>query len=542
MKSRVSIVFTSLVFSFLLLAPLVGRAQPGVTNFIVAGFDTTNEVADPTTGTGVWSQWFGSFAPIFSWDSKMDASNNPNSGSMKVITTWTGGSQQAMVWDGAGGINPPIDGTTVTNFQCDIRFDPSSCTTTFGTFGNLHFGSRGTGFSQPMFGPGANVAVSSTNTGWVHISLPVDATANALWTTLPDVIFQMETYGAPMSGTNIMWLDNVKFTGPAAGISNPPPTMTILKTSPGLRNFAASTASIYDREELATVDQSQSWIGGTFPVSYSFTLLSYPNDINLGQTHIFLLPANFTPGGPYSYNGIDFTATNELWLNIAPITTTSYRAVVAWKTNNPAANPDQTALTITNSTVIGTWTLTFTGETNGTLTAPGASPVPFTIADPTIEADFGNPMVAYFGLQPNGGAGEGEYEDWASIKVTGVTGVNENEDFTKEAAISADWMNMSAVPGALQLASTNTPVWIKWTTPDTGFGLEASGTVNGVNGWFSPAYYTGFGADAPVPTKMGNNGMWTLIPIDALPTTDGSQLGTPAPNGFFRLSNPPPAQ
>ena len=56
----------------------------------------------------------------------------------------------------------------------------------------------------------------------------------------------------------------------------------------------------------------------------------------------------------------------------------------------------------------------------------------FTIGDPNVATDFANPLVAYFGLQPNSSTGIGQYEDWASIQVNGVAGVNENDNFATD--------------------------------------------------------------------------------------------------------------
>ena len=70
--------------------------------------------------------------------------------------------------------------------------------------------------------------------------------------------------------------------------------MAIQKATPALRIFAGSGTDVYGREQLATIDQNQSWVGGTYPVSYSFTLLSFPTvpDGSVFRFHIFLVPTN----------------------------------------------------------------------------------------------------------------------------------------------------------------------------------------------------------------------------------------------------------
>ena|ERR1022692_2029469 len=408
-KTYAAATLTSLA---LLMLALTASGQ--TTNIIIANFDTDTEVTGPP-----WGNWFGGAFQSVAFDSS-DASNNASSGSLLITGVFSGAGQQYMVYNQNNGINPailspdPTTGYTVTNFQCDIRFDPSSCTNPAGNYGVLNFGSRGTGFDQPMFG---TVPVPSGQTNWVHVSLPVNVLATPAWSSIPDVLIQLHTFGAAMSGTSKLYVDNIKFV--SGLLPSPPPTMSIVKAGPpGLRVFAGSTGTIYDREGLATADPSQSWIGGTYPVSYSLKILSYPTDVNIAQTHIFLVPVNSSPVGAYGYNGVDYVATNGLWLTINPRPgggTNGVTATVSWKTNLPNANPFETGVTelrITNSTAVGTWTLTFNNETNGTLTAPGASPAPFIISDSSVATDFANPVVAYFGLQPNGVAGEGEFEDW----------------------------------------------------------------------------------------------------------------------------------
>src|SRR4029079_2064842 len=121
-------------------------------------------------------------------------------------------------------------------------------------------------------------------------------------------------------------------------------------------------------------------------------------------------------------------------------------ANVSWKTNAPTTNPNQTAsgaiaLTITNPVLAGTWTLTFNSDTTGTLTAPGASAVPFTIAlsDPDANLYFSAPMQVRFGIQNSGhSANGGVPHDWAKISISGTPGTQINQDFTKEGTNQLD--------------------------------------------------------------------------------------------------------
>lgn len=555
-------------------------------NVVLSGFSNPSIIIDqfnpsnnPYAGTNIYAEgqitnvygpWFGD-TPTISWDATNDAQGNTNSGSLKIVNVFPGTSDpngdqwvisDAAIGSGTGpGIEPPItNGLSLLTFEFDVMYAPNSPTyiPSPGTtnFGVLEWGVAGGpvgGYSGAGY---ASVSVNVTNTGWVHEVIPLNAEADSDLTNISNIFFKQDggSYGQLM-GTSTLWLDNLKFTYTNIPPVLPPPILTVQKTTRALRIFAGSTANTYDRAELATIDQYQSWIGGG-SVSYSFTLLSYPTNIN--QTQIFLVPVNTSgqanmgnvSGSVNEY--IEYEASNTLWMVINPAGTNGVTASIQWKTNTANANPSITALTITNPTVVGTWTLRFNSASTGTLTAPGASAVPFTITDPNVSTDFANPLVAYFGLQPNSTAGQGEYEDWASISVTGVAGVNENDNFTTDSSLNGSIWNINTLSTAeqisVQLATATTPYWIHWTLPAINYGLGSAMSITGNTNtsgypWVLPEYYNDYG-DGNNPPNLGQQGnaMWVLMPTNCLPTANGEMYGSggvPANNAFFKLFNPP---
>lgn len=524
--------------------------------------------------TNVYGNWFGGAFQSLAWDSTSDADNNTNSGSLMISLNFSSANSQFVVWDQGTANNYfalNVNATIYTNFQCDVRFAAGSASDsgTYGSpiFGHLRFGDRTSSYGQDWFG-GVDIAASNTN--WVHVSIPLNAVTDQNLTNIQGLLIGLDMgyYGLNLNGASTLWVDNIKFVGPATVVLPPPPILTIQKATPALRIFAGSSANTYDRAEVATVDQSQSWIGGSYPVSYSFTLLDYP--ANIGQTHIFLVPVNTAGNSMYNNEYIEYQASNTLWMVLGP-GGGGVTASVQWKTNLPNANPGTAgvfyttnagppvvittniipahiALRITNSTAVGTWTLTFTGPNAGTVTAPGASPVSFTIDDPNVATDFANPLVAYFGLQPNSGAGIGQYEDWASISVTGVAGVNENDNFTTDTSFNSTYWNINTATVALntcvQLVTTNTPYWVSWTLPAVNYGLGTAMSIlantNTSAPWMLPEYYNGYADGNTIPGQANQGSKtWVLIPSTCLPTVDGSQGGVLSPNAFFRLFNPP---
>ena len=535
---------------------LTSHAQ--TVSYIVNEFNSASEVtnANSYSSNNGWGNWFGGAFQSVAFDSTSDSSNNPASGSLVCTAAFSLNDYgQYLLYDDFFTFS--INALQYTNLQFDIRFAANSCLRTNGDgstdFGFMQIGTWSPGFNQDYF---SGFAVPSTtaggqpNTNWVHMSIPLSVVSDSNLTNITDLIFHTINvyYGNTYAGTQKFWLDNIKFVGASAPVTNHP-VLNIAKAVPGLRIFAGSTVNTYDREEIASTDQNQSWIGATYPVTYSFTLLDY--NANIAQTHIFLLPVNTTgQNSVYGDEYIDYQASNELWMVINPITA-GVTATVQWKTNLPNGNPNHTELTITNPTAVGTWTLTFNNPTSGTLTAPGASPQSFTINDPNVKNDFANPLITIFGLQPNQTSAYGAYLDYSQITVTNVAGNSVSENFATETGLSGSWdTSDSALASSVVQVPPTTAFWVNWTVPDVGFGLgtaeNVQGNTNTPNAWMLPEYYggysgTGNGTVLPGQAQQAYK-TWAPIPIGCLPTVDGSQNGTPAATGFFQLSNPGPTE
>jgi hypothetical protein len=566
-----------------------------VDDFSTNGVGPTNSVGDDylaagafsyaTNGiTNVYSEWFGNGITSLSFNPNVNVSGNTNSnGAMQINFTWnaaTDGYQQWLLWHGnANTYLPTVAGGTTgigyptyTNVSCDVRFDPSSVTNAVGVYGVIRLMARGVGdFNQPWLN---DSYMTITDANWHHISGQLLGTSVDAQSVGDIVIGEdVNAYaGGRLTGNQILYVDNIKATGPLVSAPLPPPTLSgPLPATPGLRIIAGSTANNYDRAEITTVPQTESWIGASGHVNYSFTLLSYPK-ANINQTMIEIAPFNPSSGpqplgGSYPGGGnesFDFETTNLIWLALAPLGNGEVTATVMWKTNDPGANPTNRALVFTNSTAIGTWTWTFTGPNTGTVTGPGtvvngpaAGPAePFTIADPNVSTDFQNPAVAIFGLQPNSTAGEGLWEDWASTSISGLPSGNINDDWTHQTSdfsansgISPDgnWSAQgSANPPEIIIANSNDAYWFNWTVPvpAAGFGIVAgTNLLTSPSTWVDLPFYANntdyFPPRANSAVLLGNK-YWTLIPYDDLPTVNGSQQPSPpaitvplAPKAFF---------
>jgi glucuronoarabinoxylan endo-1,4-beta-xylanase len=197
------------------------QAQPAV--YVVDDFNPSGTGGYSYSGgqiTKVWSDWFGGALQSLSWDSTSDATTNASSGSMKITAVFnplaSSSSNQFEVYDGFSAFTPPLSGFQYTNFQCDVRFAAGSATTTNGgavSFGHVQFGIITNNYGQDYFG---GVDVSANDTNWVHVSIPIDASADPNLAQINDVLIHIYGpyySGSPLNGASTLWVDNIQFVG-----------------------------------------------------------------------------------------------------------------------------------------------------------------------------------------------------------------------------------------------------------------------------------------------------------------------------------------
>jgi len=518
------------------------------TKVLINAFNTSAEVT-PNNGNP-WGNWFGSAYYQAVWDSA-DASNNVNSGSMQLQAFYPdsglqlGGGPQFVLYNQNNGITPPLAGNggnpssaLATNIEFDIKFDPISIyNTNNSTWPAIEVGTRGTDFGQHDFntlsGP---FAIGINNTGWVHVSLPIPA--NAIWATIPNMFFKY--YSTSAQGWLKFWVDNIVFT--TAPVPIVPPTMAIQKAPHAVRMFAGP--SQYDRTQLLAVDTNLSWVGGSYPVTYSFDVTDADINPTINEFHLFWTPVNSVQGGVLNAFTDYSTASNNfrLLMTGGAAGSSAMIAQLDWKTNLVNSNPDHVALRITNATTKGTWKVTFNSATAGTLTAPGASPAPFSIpAD--VAATFANPLAFFIGIQPDPVPNIGQYIDLAKVQISGVAapGGAINTDFTTATSIDTNvWTSASVSTAVMRLVPDSSSLWVSSGYPDYGAVVTTTPTLFGAVPWKTAAYYTGYDTNL-LNTLLGQRA-WHLLPSSAMPTIDGNSNSVKSANAFFRLQSPAPAE
>jgi hypothetical protein len=595
-KKRSSLLMGLIAIAILQFAVISSQSQIIKTNgatVIINNFDTSDQVYfnDNLTDGGVpgngtlwpWGNWFGQAFSNVVWDANDSGQigDTPGSGSMLIqsyfpdggvggmygtqfvlyngFASWTGGALTSAPF------NPPFQGygslvtnvNIVTNFTCDIRFAAFSATNADGTFPAVEFGTAGADMNaNPGQYPFGSVILPVGDTNWFHVSIPI--AANTIWSNIPNVYIKIFS-GLTTNATTpvvpeFLYVDNLKFQQGIPPVI-PPPTNSIHKATSALRIFAQGPQ--YQRTQIATVDTNQSWVGGTYPVSYSCIISGYDPKVAVNEFHWFWLTPAFNSGTLNQFSDYS-TDLNTLRLNITQASpgTGSNGTVVAevrWKVNQLNSNGTNIVLVVTNPTIIGTWTVTFNSATTGTLTPPGGSASPFTINDANIATDFGNPVVWEFGMQPDGtngnsSANNGAYVDITHAQTVNVaTGVPVNSDFTTGSINTNVWLTSSVSvangAGLVPVSSANTPWWISWNTPDLGFGLATKADIgNHAIAWKTPNYYANYPSNGPSALNFGGVYKWELIPTNALPSVDGTSNGVKAANAFWLLQSPVPAQ
>src|SRR6267154_2637379 len=371
--------------------------EPTNTDTLTSGGTNGNQIG-PVFGNpgGVWQNWFINNPGITNYSIQFDTANPPPTSPTgatlgSVHTTWTydgtnaGTGSTFMCLDNNFWGGATVDASKYSSYEFDFKYDTTSTITnpalTNGTaiqFNNTidtHIidGNSG-GFSLGNF---ANSGTNASNFdgNWHHIIVPIPPTiANAAQSKGPG--YQWFNQGGTV-GTMSFWQANLVLIGRSTII--PPPTMSFAPVIQGL-NLWNDKAPNYTRHQVRTDtvgDFNVDWVGHT-PVTYSWNLAHAPTNNGAG-VNFAITP---DPVAATTYADPDWSSTNVFYLAINEVGGTGVVATVTVKTNQPSQNSTAFAIArLTNNTptAAGTWTLTFTNDTDFVLTGPGGTNVAATI-------------------------------------------------------------------------------------------------------------------------------------------------------------------
>lgn len=504
--------------------------------------DYTNSF-DIQSSAASWIYWYGLGYnnSNMTWDATMDAATNSNSGSLMVFMPFGSSGDQA-VWFGTfhnsyGYDSGTIyDGTKFTNITFDIHVDPSSPLSASGDYGPLQVGLVRQGYPNggTFYGSGITIPAAASN-GWVHLSQTIDQSSAGL-DAVAGVDFKYTSYSGYPKAPMTFWLDNLDVH--LAPVKAAPPTIEApTKPIRGLDLLSSgSNGDQYQRTNLKLNNNiGTSWLGSLTPVSYSFTITNFPDPVKYPgyQAHIFLVTGTSIPN--YE-TAPDYAETNLIFLQVqengdgSGVAYFRYK-VNEWQSNTNLFGPPYTGVAsagtpvqLNASTVLGTWTITFNQDTNITLTGPGGSVTNFVLA-PELVANFADPLNVIFGGQPNSPANFGQAVVLAAASVQG-TAIPVSDNFLTDATIdTTTWSPLSGDVNMVQLILPDPgALWVKWSLPDSGFGLEFTHDVTASNSW---VILTGpDSANGTFTTFASAGSRFVLLP--------GSVLGTNLPL-YFRL-------
>lgn len=309
----------------------------------------------------------------------------------------------------------------------------------------------------------------------------------------------------------------------------PPPTLSPVITGPisGLNLFSsAASGDQFQRTNIKLISTAGvGWLGQT-DLTYALTIKSFPDPVTYPayQAHIFL-----TTGAGNS-SGLDYNDPNVIFLDIKANADGSANGVFRFKTNQPNGNSmiygAGTLGSAASATILGTWSLTFNQDTNITVTAPdGNTFVTNITAD--AAALFAEPLNVVFGAQPNNPGNVGQAVVLANASITNAGSATSvvSDNFLDDTTLdTGTWMPLAAAPNTVLLFPVDPgQKLVKWSLPDTGFGLQVTTNLSDPNSWVTLTGNEATGAPLILFTTAGLRA--ALVPSAAL-----------GPNqNFFRL-------
>ena len=499
--------------------------------------DYTNTFDTPSS-TASWIYWYGlgfNNTPM-TFDPTMDAQSNVNSGSLQVSLPFGTNGDQG-VWFGtfhnSGGYDGTtiLDGTKFTNITFDIHVDPSSPLSPAGDFGIIQVGLVRQGWSNGgTFDPNSPTIPASATNGWVHLSQTIDQSGANL-DTVAGVNFKYTSYSGYPTNPITFWIDNLDVHLSPTKPSPPKFATTLTHPTPGLNLFSTgSNGDQFQRTNLKLQNTSSNgWLGASGPVTYSVTITNFPNSTNYPnyQAHIFI-----TTGTPVNTETApDYVEANLVFLDIHENADGSAFGAFRYKTNQPNGNAmvysTGTLGTVGSSNILGTWSMSFLQNTNVTLTSPDGHTFQTNITSDAADL-FSDPLNVYFGAQPNSAASFGQSVVLSAVSTSG-NGAPVNDNFLTDNGVldtNNTWFVVAADPTTVQLFTLDPGAWwVKWSLPDSGFGLQTGTNVANPSSWVT---LTGPDATAgPFLSFASAGSRMVYIP--------SSVLGSPQ-LGFFRLN------
>jgi len=560
-------------FRHLTLAALAGVALLTSASLGLAqGTNPTNtfDTSSSTASWRTWNDWGMQGFPI-TWDDTRDAAGDPASGSMRYEVPFVGASGEQFMtfgtianrWGWDGGY--VLDAMTYTNLSLDIRVDPSSGQRKNNNdYGWIEIGLVTDGWGQIYF-PGRALPLAA-NGVWTHFDYPL----NPALGNIDKVVGYFIKMWSDGGHTNslIFNVDNFMITKPTAPVVIPPPTMAIAKAGlSGVEITMDNNSAQWQRDGISTPSGGGPYLWtsqGAYPVAYSLTIADFPDIAKHAgfEAHLYIANGDTSTAGDQTSGSPDWNVPDifilrienrvDTWLTTNGTTiTTNFAhhatAQIQWKTNYPGANSTNVPVVVDAPSALGTWTVTFTDSTNGTLTGPGVTATNFTLPADAVLNNF-SPATSFvqFGMfkddGPNDGHNNQAHGTFSHVKFTGVAAPFEDDFSGPTLTNKYEWRKTSA--SAVQHIPPGTAWMVDWTLPAQEFNAQIAAALAGpwTNAVFSTTYQAGskvHGMVAQAVLPAGNTAYFRLLKRPfvklqvlmpgetAAPNTASGKTGTP---------------
>jgi hypothetical protein len=495
---------------------------------------TNPKTFDATKGSWItWNGWgMQDDGSMLTQDPTLDALNDPNSGSLRYAFPFVGASDEQLMtfgtlhdawgWDNSTVINCV---GAYKNMTLDFKLDPTTTPRKDGSFGTLQIGlvyMSGTDWKQLKL---TDYNIPASATAWTRLTLPIDQTAAGLDTVTGYYIYMWS--GGAYTNTLMFNVDNIFLESSTNEPPLPPPTMGLEKAGPsGVEVIMDDNNAQWQRNGISTPLDSGPYLWssqGSYPVSYSCTIADFPDLAKHPgfEAHMYIANGDTATVGDQTSGSPDWNVP-DIFIFRLENAGAALRAQIQWKTNYPASNATNIPVVVDAPSAIGTWTVTFTDSTHGTLTGPGITATNFDLPSDAVLNNF-SPATSFlqFGMFKNDGANDGHnngaHGTFSHVKFTGAAAAFE-DDFSG-ASLTNKYAWRVTSPTAVQYVTPGTAWLVSWTMPASGFSPQTAATITGP---WSPANFT--------KTYRAGSKTYGML----------SQAALPSPTaGFFRLIQRP---
>lgn len=277
------------------------------------------------------------------------------------------------------------------------------------------------------------------------------------------------------------------------------PTMAISPATQGLTLIAAGNGQ-YERRMVRTygAELLTSWVGQAAPgapVNYRFHLADFP-EITGFTAFVYLIPGtDLEELSDPDWQAPTAARLTAQYVSTDPLSVSadfSYK-VDAPNSNGPAGNDYFTVDSVPSSGLggilanlpasgmTGDWSVSFSSDTDFTITAPDGSSISGAMLQETADL-FAGELYVYFGILPGTPENIGESAVISEISITGSEDeFSENFEYEDSEFLEPTPADRSGV----RVATIETPYWLSWSLPATGYQLSESPDLGEGGGWLS---------------------------------------------------------